>query len=456
MSATEDFDLVTIGAGSGGVRASRLAASLGARVSVVEAGPLGGTCVNLGCVPKKLLSYAAHFADDFVDARGFGWDAARPAFDWAALRDHKNREIARLNGVYGRLLADDGGELVEGRARIVDPHTVEVGGRRLSARVLLVATGSRPRLPEARGVELTVTSDAMFHLDALPNRALVVGGGYIAVEFAGILAGLGVDVALVHRGPRVLRGFDEDVRRELTEGLARRGIELHLERTVEALEGRPGDLVATLSDGSELRAGLVLCATGRVPNVEGLGLEEVGVALRPDGAIAVDAELRTSVPSIHALGDVIGRIALTPVALAEGTAFARSLFGGRPTKVDYENVPSAVFSQPPVGTVGLGEAEARARHGAIDVYVSHFRPLKHTLSGRDEHTMMKLVVDRATDRVLGCHMVGADAPEIVQGVAIAIRAGATKAVFDETIGVHPTAAEELVTMRTKRADDARG
>lgn len=446
-----DYDLITIGAGSGGVRASRLAASFGAKVAVVERSALGGTCVNLGCIPKKLLAYAAHFHDDFEDAAGYGWTVPTPSFEWSKLIQAKDAELTRLNGVYQRILENAGCTLIRGTARLVDPHTVEVDGRRLTAANILVVTGSRPRVPAIPGGELGVTSDQMFHLPALPERVVISGGGYIAVEFAGILAGLGTHVTLVHRGHAVLRGFDEDIRQALGAAMVARGIDLRLDTTVDALRKEGEAAISTLSDGTEVAADLNLCAVGRVPNTHGLGLEEVGVKLDEAGAVVVDEDFRTSQPSIYALGDVINRVTLTPVALAEAIAFANTVFNGNEQLVDYTNIPSAVFSHPPIGTVGLTEAAATAQHGPVDVYESRFNPLKNTLGGRVERTYMKLIVHPKTDRVLGCHMMGPDAPEILQGMAVALKCGATKRQLDSTVGIHPTAAEEFVTMRTKRA-----
>jgi glutathione reductase (NADPH) len=403
--------------------------------------------VNVGCIPKKLFVYASHFADDFGDAAGFGWTVGERSLDWPRLLANKNREIERLNGVYARLLDGAGVTRFAGRATLVDANTVEVAGRRHRAANILVATGGWPSLPDVPGIEHAVTSNEMFHLPALPSRAVVVGGGYIAVEFAGILHGLGVAVTQLYRGPLFLRGFDDDVRRTLADEMRKRGVDLRFQARVARIERAGDERRVVLEDGSVVVADAVLYATGRRPLTAGLGLERVGVETRPDGAIVVDAWSRTSVPSIWAIGDVTDRIQLTPVAIHEAMALVRTLFGGVPTKPDHEDVASAVFSQPPVATVGLTEAQARERHGEVVVYRSTFRPLKHTLTGRDEQTMMKLVVDRASDRVVGVHMVGADAAEIIQGLAVAVKMRATKADFDATIGIHPTAAEEFVTMR---------
>jgi glutathione reductase (NADPH) len=452
--ADRDFDLFVIGAGSGGVRAARFSAMRGARVAVAEDRYLGGTCVNVGCVPKKLFVYASHFHDEMADATaGFGWTVNSTEFDWPTLRDNKTREIERLNGIYEDLLRDAGVKQIDGRATLVDPHTVEVEGRRYTADNILVATGGWPTIPEIPGAELAVSSNEMFYLDALPAKAVIVGGGYIAVEFACILQGLGVDVTQIYRGPLFLRGFDDDVRTHLAEQIRVRGIDLRFDTNVTSIEKTEAGIRATLTDASTLDAGLILFATGRHPNVDNLGLEDVGVELAADGAIRVDSLSRTNVPSIWAIGDVTNRINLTPVALHEGVCLSETLFNDNPRSPDHEYVPAAVFSQPPVGTVGLTETEAREKFGAIDVYRSAFRALKHTLTGGHERSLMKLIVDRASDRVVGLHMVGPEAGEIVQGFAVAIKAGATKADFDATIGVHPTSAEEFVTMRTPVAED---
>jgi glutathione reductase (NADPH) len=447
--AERDFDLFVIGAGSGGVRAARFSAARGARVAVAEEGALGGTCVNVGCVPKKLFVYASHFRDEMSEAvAGYGWTVGQAGFDWPTLRDNKTREIERLNEIYAGLLRDAGVRHVPGRARVVGPHAVEVAGERFTAENILVATGGWPTRPDIPGAELGVTSNELFYLESLPRRAVIVGGGYIAVEFAGIFHGLGVDVTQLHRGPLFLRGFDDDVRRHLAEQMQGRGIDLRFEATVTALAKARSGLRATLNDGSQLEADLVLFAIGRHPNSSDLGLEDVGVELAPDGSIKVDAWSRTSLQSIWAIGDVTNRVNLTPVAIHEGVCLSETLFGKAPRSPDHENVPAAVFSQPPVGTVGLTETDARQRYGEIDVYRTTFRALKHTLTHGHERTLMKLIVDRKSDRVVGLHMVGAEAGEIVQGFAVAIKAGATKADFDATLGIHPTVAEEFVTMRT--------
>jgi glutathione reductase (NADPH) len=435
-----------IGAGSGGVRAARTAAGLGVRVAIAEARHVGGTCVNVGCVPKKLLVYASEFAATFEDAVGFGWEFGSPTFDWAQLIAAKNREIDRLNTVYRKLLADSGVELFESRARLRDRHTLEVGGTTVTSERILIASGGTPFVPDLPGAELAITSDDAFFLDQMPKTVVIVGGGYIAVEFASILNGLGSDVTLLYRGPLFLRGFDVDIRTTLAREMAARGVELRFDSPVERIQ--PTATGRAVSTGTAtIEAELAFCAIGRVPNTADLGLEAVGVDLTPRGAVVVDRYSESSVPGIYAVGDCTDRRALTPVAIAEATAFVRTVFMGRPTAVDYGMVPSAVFSQPSVGTVGMTDTEARASGHDVTIFRATFRPMKHTLSGRDEQTMMKLVVDRASDRVLGVHMVGPDAGEIIQGMAVALTCGATKAQFDATIGIHPTAAEEFVTMR---------
>ncbi len=444
-----DYDLFVLGAGSGGVRAARVAASHGARVAICENSRVGGTCVIRGCIPKKLLVYASHFAEDFEDAVAYGWDSSRPAFDWARLIANKDAEIDRLNRIYIRLLNESGVEIHMETGRLEGPHTVRLGARTVSAETILIATGGWPTKPEIPGIEHAITSNEAFHLKALPRRAVIVGGGYIAAEFAGIFHGFGVAVTELYRGEQILRGFDDDLRDSLAAEMRKKGIDLRVQVNVKAIDKGEDALTLRLTDGSTLETDLVMYATGRRPNSAGLGLAEAGVRLGADGAVAVDEWSRTSVANIYAVGDCTDRMNLTPVAINEGHAFADTVFGGKPRKMDYDYVPSAVFSQPSVATVGLAEAEARRRFAAVDVYRSRFRPLKHTLTGRDEETMMKLVVDRAGDRVVGCHMVGPDGPEIVQALAIALKCGATKAQFDATIGLHPTAAEEFVTMRER-------
>ena len=443
-----DFDLFVIGAGSGGVRAARIAAGHGARVGICEESRVGGTCVIRGCVPKKLLVYASHFAEDFEDARGFGWETGPARFSWPDLIRAKDREIDRLNGVYLRILSDAGVELINGRGSFIDAHTVQVGERTVTAEHILIATGGTPWLPEIPGIEHAITSNEAFDLAELPGRVAVVGGGFIACEFAGIFNGLGTEVIQIYRGDAVLRGFDQDVRRVVSEELVKKGIDLKLDSNIASIEEKDSSLILTLSNGDSLEVDQVMYATGRVPLVRDLGLREIGLEFRADGRIVVDDFSQTNIEHIYAVGDVTSRVNLTPVALYEGHSFADSVFGGRTRPVNHEYVPSAVFSQPPVGTVGYSEEDALHHIGPIDVYLSEFRPMKHTLSGRDEKTMMKLIVERESQKVVGIHIVGLDAPEIVQGFAVAVKSGLTKEQFDCTIGIHPTAAEELVTMRS--------
>ncbi|MDM8350299.1 glutathione-disulfide reductase [Pseudomonas sp. sp1636] len=446
---TYDFDLFVIGAGSGGVRAARFAAGYGARVAVAESRYLGGTCVNVGCVPKKLLVYGAHFAEDFEQAQGFGWSLGEATFDWSTLIGNKNREIERLNGIYRNLLLGSGVTLLEGHARLLDEHSVELGGQRYSAKHILIATGGWPHIPQIPGHEHAIGSNEAFFLEQLPKRVLVVGGGYIAVEFASIFHGLGAQTSLLYRGELFLRGFDGAVRQHLQEELSKRGLDLQFNSDIERIDKQPdGSLQATLKDGRVLETDCVFYATGRRPMLDNLGLENTAVELDERGYIKVDEQYQTTAPSILALGDVIGRVQLTPVALAEGMALARRLFKPEEYRpVDYRTIPTAVFSLPNIGTVGLSEEQARAEGYRVEVYESRFRPMKLTLTECQERSLMKLVVDADSDRVLGCHMVGPEAGEIVQGLAVALKAGATKQIFDETIGVHPTAAEEFVTMR---------
>ena len=445
--ATPEFDLFVIGAGSGGVRASRMAAQRGARVAVAEDAPLGGTCVNLGCIPKKLYAYASHFAEAFEESHGFGWSGPAPSFDWNLLKANRAREISRLNGIYGKLLVDAGVTVLNGRARVISASEVEVNGRVYRAANILVATGGRPVVPVLPGHELAITSNEVFDLAEFPRRLVVVGGGYIACEFASIFRGLGAQVTQLYRGEQVLRGFDEEVRNFLAAEVRKKGIDLRTNADVERIERAVGGLTLALRDGSTLAADAVLYATGRSPNTAGLGLGDIGVALSPNGAVHVDAHYATNVAGVHALGDVIDRVQLTPVALAEAMALVDRLFGQGLRSVDYGLIPTAVFTHPNIGTVGLSEAAARERYGAVRIFRTDFKPLKHTLSGSTERTLMKLVVDAASDRVVGLHMVGADAGETVQGFAVAMKAGATKAQFDATVGIHPTAAEEFVTLR---------
>ena len=443
-----DFDLFVIGAGSGGVRASRMAASMGAKVAVAEDRYMGGTCVNVGCVPKKLYVYASQFSKSFLDAKGFGWNSADPTFNWNTLRDNKKTEIARLNGIYNNLLDGANVEVINGRAHFVDTHTVAVNGQHYTAERIIIATGGWPYIPDIPGRELAITSNEIFDLDSFPKRIVVVGGGYIAVEFAGIFNGLGADTVQLYRGPLFLRGFDQNVREFAAEQIAQSGVDLRFNSNISAIEKQPdGSLRAVLEDGSHIDTDTVLYATGRKPHLQDLGFENINVALNDNGTIKVNEHFQTSEENIFALGDVTGGMELTPVALAEGMAFANTWYNNKPTVVDYEFIPTAVFCQPNIGTCGLTEQQAKERYGDIVVFESQFRALKHTIGGRQERTYMKLIVDKASDRVVGIHMVGEDAGEIIQGMAVAMKAGATKAVFDSTIGIHPTSAEEFVTMR---------
>jgi glutathione reductase (NADPH) len=425
-----------------------MSASYGAKVATAEDKYMGGTCVNVGCVPKKLLVYASHFSEDFDNAQGFGWSKAEPDFDWPLLIRNKDKEISRLNGIYQGLLDNAGVTHFDGRARIVDAHHVSIGDKVVTTAKILIATGGWPVVPDFPGNDLVITSNEAFHLPVLPKRSLVVGGGYIAVEFAGIFAGLGSDTHLSYRGSLFLRGFDDDVRRTVTTEIVKKGVTLHLNSNVLRVEKNADDSLQVFFDNdTSMTFDCVLYATGRAPSVEDLGLEHVNVDRRDNGAIIVDDQFRTSEPSIFALGDVTDRVQLTPVAIAEAMVFASTQFLGQPLAMDYSNIATAVFCQPNIGTVGLTEHEARETHAHVDIYRSNFRALKHTLSGSDEKTLMKLIVDRDTDKVLGVHMVGPEAGEIIQGIAVALKAGATKAVFDATIGIHPTMAEEFVTMR---------
>ena len=446
-AADADFDLFVIGAGSGGVRAARMAAQRGMRVAVAEDAALGGTCVNLGCVPKKLYSFAAHYAESFEEAHGFGWTVPPPSFDWAVLKANRKAELLRLNGIYAQLLEGAGVRVIRGRARLIGPHGVEVGGTAYRAERVLVATGGWPVRPEVPGHELAISSNEIFDLPEFPGHLVVVGAGYIACEFASIFHGLGARVTQVVRGEQILRGFDDEVRAFVAAEMGKKGVDIRCGTRVEALARIDGRIGVALHDGSELRADAVLYATGRDPNTAGLGLEAAGVALAPNGAVTVDERYRSSVESIFAIGDVIDRVQLTPVALAEAMALVEFWCGGGERHVDYMHIPTAVFTHPSIGTIGYSEQAARARFERIRVYRSEFKALRHTLSGSSERTLMKLIVDDANDRVVGLHMVGADAGETIQGFAVAMKAGATKSVFDATLGIHPTAAEEFVTMR---------
>jgi glutathione reductase (NADPH) len=449
--ADYDVDLFVIGAGSGGVRAARIASSHGAKVMCAEEYRVGGTCVIRGCVPKKLLVYASRFADEFEDAAGFGWTVPQPTFDWTQLIANKDREIARLEAAYKTTLERYKVELVKARAVIEDAHTIRLGsGARVRAETILIATGAAPYYgAQIAGLEHVISSNEAFHLNELPKRILIQGGGYIAVEFAGIFNGLGSDVTLVYRGENILRGFDDDVREHLRAEMERRGIKIVTRQTVAGIEKVEHGLAAELSNKESVVVDQVMFATGRKPNIKGLGLEAVGVKLAENGGIAVDEFSRTSVPNIYAVGDVTNRVNLTPVAIREGHAFADSVYGGMPTRVDHANVPTAVFSEPEVGVIGLTEKQAAQSLAKVDIYKTTFRPMKATLSGRDTRVFMKLVVDGITNRVAGCHIVGPDAGELIQTIGIAVKMGATKADFDATMAVHPTMAEELVTMREK-------
>jgi glutathione reductase (NADPH) len=448
-----DYDLFVIGAGSGGVRLARMSASMGAKVAIAEDRYLGGTCVNVGCVPKKLFVYASHVAEDLEDGAGFGWkNSGELSFNWRTLLENKNTEISRLNNIYGKLLSDSGADLINGRARFIDANTVEVNQKRYTANKIVIATGSWPFIPQIDGHELAISSNELFHLEVLPEHAVVVGGGYIAVEMAGILNGLGVATTLIYRGELFLKGFDEEVRQFVKDEMVKKGVTLTFNDNIERIkEVDKGLLEINLSSGEHLTTGLVLYATGRVPHVHDLGLENTEVKLNSKGQVEVNAEFQTTESSVYALGDVTGGMQLTPVALAEGMFLANYFYAKqKPQAVNYQLIPTAVFCQPNIATVGLSEEQAIAQSIDIDVYVSNFKAMKHTLSGRDERTLMKMIVDRKTDKVLGVHMVGAEAGEIIQGIAIALKAGATKSAFDSTIGIHPTAAEEFVTMRQAR------
>lgn len=443
-----DYDLFVIGAGSGGVRAARMAAGMGVRVAVAEERYLGGTCVNVGCVPKKLYVYAADYAESFQQAAGFGLEATEVRFDWQRLRDNKTQEISRLNGIYRHLLINSGCTLIEGRAELTGPHAVKVADKEYTAERILIAVGGWPFVPDIPGAEHIITSNEVFDLPSFPKRVIVVGGGYIAIEFAGIFAGLGADTQLVHRGDLFLKGFDQEIREYTAQEVAKKGIKLRFNTELASVEKQADQqLKVVFKDGQTEIVDQVMVATGRVPKTDQLGLSAVGVALSEKGAIQVNDQYQTSIPSIYAVGDVIDRVQLTPVALAEGMTLVRRLYGQGSPDVDYALIPTAVFCQPNIGTVGLTEEQALARYPQLDVYRAEFRAMKHTLSGSEERTLMKLLVDRPTDKVVGVHMVGAEAGEIIQGIAVALKAGATKATFDATIGIHPTAAEEFVTMR---------
>lgn len=450
--AQYDYDLFVIGAGSGGVRAARLAAMLGKRVCVAEEYRVGGTCVVRGCIPKKLMTYAADFAHQFEIARGYGWTIPEPSFSWPEFLAAKDMEIARLSGIYTANLAKAGADLVHTTARLVDDHTVELVGenRTVTADQILIATGGRPWIPETLpGIEHAITSEGAFQLPDLPKRVLVAGGGYIAVEFAGIFHGLGADTTLVYRGANILRGFDDDVRAHLAEELTKRGLKVILGAQHEAIEKTDTGLTHVLTNGMRLETDVAMFAVGRRPHVQGLGLEKAGVKLTEAGAVAVDAYSRTSTPNIWAVGDVTDRVNLTPVAIREAVALVETAFKDNPTAFSHADIPSAVFSQPPVGVVGLTEHDARKLHGAVDIYLTRFRPMKTAFMGIQERTLMKLVVQRGSERILGVHIVGPDSAEMIQLAAIAVKAGLTKPQWDSTCALHPTAAEELVTMHEK-------
>jgi glutathione reductase (NADPH) len=444
-----DFDMITIGAGSGGVASSRRAGAYGARVGIVEELRVGGTCVLRGCVPKKLLVYGAQFADAFADAAGFGWSVPPASFDWPSLIAAKDKELDRLERIYISMLNNAKVEIIDGRGVVVDPHTVEIAGRAYTAETILIATGGWPETPKIPGIEHVISSNEALDLASLPKRIVIVGGGYIAVEFAGIFNGFGSEVVEIIRREEVLRGFDEDIRIYLGQEMRGRGIDIQGGTQVARIDKTAGGYTLTTTDNKRIETDCVMYATGRKPNTGGMGLAEIGVELNQHGAVIVDEWQRSTVPNIYAVGDVTDRINLTPVAIAEGRAIAETLYNKNPIRMDHADVPSAVFSQPPVSVVGLNEEEARREYGEVDIYQARFKPMKNTLSGRDERTFMKLVVDAKTDRVLGVHMLGVDAPEIIQGLAVAIKCGATKKQFDQTVGIHPSAAEEFVTMRDK-------
>ena len=451
MSESYDYDLFVIGGGSGGVRAARMSAIHGAKVAIAEEYRYGGTCVIRGCVPKKLFVYASHVSGDVEDAAGFGWSVDGLKFDWPTLVANKDKEIARLEGIYAQNLEKAGVETLHERAELVDAHTIKLAGsgKTVTARYILIATGGRPFVPDMPGAEHVITSNEAFHLEKLPERIVIVGAGYIALEFACIFNGLGVDVQVVYRGEQVLRGFDDDMRDGLAEAMRERGIDIQVKTDVTGIAEKDGAFEVGLSSGETVTTDLVMYATGRVPNTDGLGLEDAGVKVGARGDIPVDDFARTSVENIYAVGDVTHRVQLTPVAIREGAAFAETVFNDNATQVDYSCIPTAVFTDPEIGTVGMTEDEARQACKKVDIYKSRFRPLKNTLSGRNEQMIIKLIVDGESDRVIGCHILGPDAGEIAQAVAIAMHMGATKADFDATVALHPSSAEELVTMREK-------
>lgn len=447
------YNFFVIGAGSGGVRAARIAAGHGAKVGIAEAKHLGGTCVNAGCIPKKLLAYGSDFHMHFDDAAAYGWTVGKTSFDWQKLITNKNNEIKRLNGIYDKLLTDSGAEIINGHARFIDPHTLDIDGQTVKADKILIATGGRPHIPDIKGKEHVITSDDAFYLPQFPQNVVIVGGGFIGVEFAHILHGMGANVTLLHRGDLFLRGFDKDLRETLADEMTKQGIKLCFNTELQEAVKKGKSYEAITNNGTVINTDLIMAAIGRDAQTDDLGLDTVGIKTVKNGQIKVNERFETAVPHIYAIGDIANRHNLTPVALAEGHALADNLFGpgAKHRTVSYKNIPAAVFSHPPIATVGLSEEDALAEGYDITIYQSKFRPLKHTLTGRDEKSLMKLVVDNKTDQVIGCHMIGADAPEIMQGFAVAVQAGATKADFDRTIGIHPTAAEEFVTMRTPRS-----
>jgi len=445
-----DYDLFVIGAGSGGVRAARMSASYGAKVAIAEEYRVGGTCVIRGCVPKKLFVYASHFAEEFEQAAGFGWQVGASHFDWPTLIANKDAEINRLNGIYIRNLEASGVEILNGRAVLKDAHTVLLDGREISAKYILVAVGATPFMPQIDGIELAISSNEAFHIEALPRDIIVVGGGYIAVEFAGIFNGLGVNTTLVYRGEEILRGFDNEVRTHLHAEMVKKGVNIKTESDIAAITPQADGYQVSFTDGSQQTTGLVMYATGRVPKTQELGLEDAGVETGQRGEILVDARSQTNIGNIYAVGDVTERAQLTPVAIREGAAFAETVFNDNPQQVDHSLIPTAVFSQPPIGTIGMGEEEAQAAGLDFDVYATTFRAMKNTLSGSEEKTLMKLLVEKASDKIIGLHIVGPDSGEMIQAFGVAVTMGATKAQFDATIAVHPTAAEELVTFKQPR------
>ncbi|AMN47644.1 glutathione reductase [Steroidobacter denitrificans] len=449
MNASEhSYDLLVIGAGSGGVRAARVAAAHGAKVAIAEEHRIGGTCVIRGCVPKKLLVYGAHFAEDLEDARRFGWELQGMKFDWPILRDNVLAEVDRLSGLYTQTLESHQVEILSGRAVVTGAHGVRIGDREVQAGIILVASGARPHIPDFPGYEYGITSNEVFHLERLPARIVITGGGYIANEFAGVFNEFGVRVTLINRSDQILRAYDQQLRERLLQISMAKGIQFLFNAAIERVDKRAdGVLEICMRDGSVLEADALMFATGRLPNTEGLGLQEAGVDLDEQGAVQVDLDNRSSCPSIYAVGDVTNRVQLTPVAIREGQAFADTVFGRTPVRVDYRCIPAAVFSHPPLAGVGLTESQARNTLGSVKVYTSNFRPMKNTLAGRNERALYKMIVDAATDRIVGAHMIGPEAPEILQMVAVAVKAGMTKAQFDDCVAIHPTMAEELVLMK---------